>query len=120
MGARLNPRDSRSYDTYHMLGFANFGVKQYAEGIRWEARALNDKPEMVQPHLMLAICYVGANEIAKARAMFAAGQRLAPEYVKSRLEGTWAYARPEDIKRATTFLRIAAGLEDPSAAEALR
>ena len=48
---------------------------------------------------MLAICYVGANEIAKARAMFAAGQRLAQEYVKSRLEGTWAYTRPEDIKR---------------------
>src|SRR5262249_27101211 len=117
---RLNPRDSRSYDTYHMLGFANFGTKQYAEGIAWETRALNDKPEMVQPHLMLAICHVGANEIAKARAMFAAGQRLAPEYVKSRLEGTWAYARPEDIKRATTFFRIAAGLEDPGVAEALR
>jgi adenylate cyclase len=117
---RLNPRDSRSYDTYHMLGFANFGTKQYAEGVRWEARALNDKPEMVQPHLVLAICYVGAHEIAKARSMFAAGQWLAPEYVKSRLKGTWAYARPEDIKRATTFFRIAAGLEDPSAAGELR
>ena len=117
---RLNPSDPRSYEAYHMLGFANFGTKQYAEGIGWEARALNDKPEMIQPHLMLAICFVGANEIAKARTMFAAGQRLAPEYVKSRLEGTWAYTRPEDIKRATTFFRIAAGLEDPSAAEELR
>jgi adenylate cyclase len=117
---RLNPSDPRSYEAYHMLGFANFGRKQYAESIGWEARALNDKPEMIQPHLMLAICYVGANEIAKARAMFAAGQRLAPEYVKSRLEGTWAYTRPEDIKRATTFFRMAAGLEDPSAAEELR
>jgi adenylate cyclase len=117
---RLNPRDSRSYDIYHMLGFASFGAKQYAEGIGWEARALNDKPQMIQPHLMLAVCYVGANEIGKARAVFAAGQRLAPQYVRSRLEGTWAYARPEDIKRATTFLRIAAGLEDPSATEELR
>jgi adenylate cyclase len=117
---RLNPSDLRSYDTYHMLGFANFGAKQYADGIGWEARALNDKPEMVQPHLVLAICYVGANEIAKARAMLATAQKLAPEYVKSRLKGTWAYARPEVIKRATTFLRIAAGLEDPNAAEALR
>jgi hypothetical protein len=52
--------------------------------------------------------------------MFAAGQRLAPEYVKSRLEGTWWYARPEDRRRAITFFRIAAGLEDPTAAEALR
>jgi hypothetical protein len=95
-------------------------ARSSAMSIGWEARALNDKPEMIQPHLMLAICYVGANEIARARAMFAAGQRLAPEYVKSRLEGTWEYTRPEDIKRATTFFRIAAGLEDPSAAEPLR
>jgi tetratricopeptide (TPR) repeat protein len=117
---RLNPRDSRSYETYHLLGVASFGAKQYAEGIGWESRALNDKPEMRQPHLVLANCYVGANEIAKARAVFAEGQRRAPEYFKSRLEGTWWYARPEDRKRAITFFRIAAGLEDPSAADALR
>jgi adenylate cyclase len=117
---RLNPRDPRRYETYHLLGVASFGAKQYAEGIGWESRALNDKPEMRQPHLMLANCYVGANEIAKARAVFAEGQRRAPEYFKSRLEGTWWYARPEDRKRAITFFRIAAGLDDPSAADALR
>ena len=38
----------------------------------------------------------------------------------TRLKGTPAYARSEDRKRADTFLRIAAGLEDPSAAEVLR
>jgi tetratricopeptide (TPR) repeat protein len=117
---RRNPRDSRSYDTYHMLGFASFGAKQYAEGIGWELRALNDKPAMIQPHVTLAGCYVGANEIAKARAVFAAGQERAPDYFKDRLEGTSFYARPEDRKRAIAFFRIAAGLEDPSAADALR
>jgi hypothetical protein len=84
------------------------------------SRALNDKPEMIQPHVVLTVCLVGANEIAKARAVFAAGQRLAPEYFKSRLDGRWSYARPEDRKRAITFFRIAAGLEDPSAVDALR
>ena len=84
---RLNPRDSRSYETYHMLGFASFGAKQYAEGIGWALRALNDKPEMIQPYAMLATCYVGVNEIAKARAVFAEGQKHAPEFFKSRLEG---------------------------------
>jgi adenylate cyclase len=117
---RLNPRDSRSYETYHMLGFASFGAKQYAKGIGWELRALNDKPEMIQTHVTLANCYVGANEIAKARAVFAEGQRRGPEFFKSRLEGNSFFARPEDRKRGTTFLRIAAGLEDPSAADALR
>ena len=59
----------------------------------WASRALNDKPEMIQPHVVLANCYVGANEIAKARAVFAAGQRLAPEFFKSRLEGA-SFLRP--------------------------
>jgi adenylate cyclase len=117
---RLNPRDSRSHDTYHMLGFASFGAKQYAEGVSWELRALNDKPGMIQPLVTLALCYVGANDIAKARAAFAEGQRRAPEFFKSRLAGNSFRARPEDRKRALTFLRIAAGLEDPSAADALR
>ena len=117
---RLNPRDSRSHEIYHMLGFASFGAKQYAEGIGWELRALNDKPGMIQPHIKLVVCYVGADEIAKARDAFAEGKRRAPEYFKSRLEGNSVYARPEDRKRATTFFRIAAGLEDPSAADTLR
>jgi hypothetical protein len=51
---RLSPRDSRSYDTYHMLGVANFVGKQYSEGIRWALRAVNDKPEMFQPRFNLA------------------------------------------------------------------
>jgi tetratricopeptide (TPR) repeat protein len=117
---RLSPRDPRSYDIYHLLAFASFGAKQYAEGISWASRVLSDQPEMIQPHVTLTTCFVGANEIAKARAVFAAAQRLAPEYLKTRLEGKWMYARPEDRKRGHTFLRIAAGLEDPSAAEALR
>jgi adenylate cyclase len=117
---RLNPRDARSHDTYHMLGFASFGAKQYEKGVGWELRALHDKPGMIQPLATLALCYVGANDIAKARAAFAEGQRRAPGFFKSRLEGNSFLARPEDRKRGLTFLRIAAGLEDPSAANALR
>jgi tetratricopeptide (TPR) repeat protein len=118
---RLNPRDSRSYDIYHLLGVASFIGKQYSEGIRWALRALNDKPEMLQPRTNLVNCYVGANEIAKARAVFSEGQARAPDYFKGRLNtGTSMYARHEDNERANTFFGIAAGLEDPSAAEALR
>jgi hypothetical protein len=51
---------------------------------------------------------------------FAAGQKLAPKHFKVRLEGTSPYARPEDRARQRTFLRVAAGIEDPSAADALR
>jgi adenylate cyclase len=117
---RLNPRDSRSYTTFNVLAHASFSAKQYAEGIGWALRALRDRPQMIQAHTNLAVCLVGVGEIDKAKATFEMLQKLAPEYVRSRLEGTWAHGRSEDRRRATTFLRIAAGLEDPSSAAALR
>jgi adenylate cyclase len=117
---RLNPRDPRSRMTYTSMAAAGFAAKQYAEGIRWASRAINDMPTLAMPHISLTCCLVGAGEIDKAKAAFAAGQKLAPEYFKIRLEGTSQYARPEYRARQRTFLRIAAGLEHPSAAEALR
>jgi adenylate cyclase len=118
---RLNPhQQSQRHFTYNMLAHASFGGKQYVEGAGWASRALNEMPEYPPPHYNLAICLVGMGEIDKAKAAFTAGQRLAPEFFKIRLEGTPAYARSEDRKRAVTFLRIAAGLEDPSAAKSLR
>src|SRR5262245_5343565 len=116
----MNPRNARSYETYHLLGMANFVGKQYSEGIRWALRSINEKPAMHEPYSNLVRCYVGANDIAKARAAFAVAQALAPEAVKRSLEGSRLLGRPEDRKRSTTFFRIAAGLEDPGAAEALR
>ena len=59
--------------------------------------------------------------IDKAKAAFAAAQRLAPrDYFARRLEGASPYARPDDRNRQRIFMRIAAGLEDPSVADALR
>jgi len=118
---RLSPRDARSHMTFHMLSFASFGAKQYAEGVRWASQAIRDRPRMATSHLNLVTCLVGLREIGKAKAAFAAAQELAPPaYFESRLEGVSPYARPGDRERNQTFLRIAAGLEDPRAAEALR
>lgn len=117
---RLNPRASSSHVTYNLLAFAGFGARQYSEGIGWASRALNDRPGMLQPHLHLTNCLVGAGEIEKARAVFATGQRLGPDFFKARLNGTSLYAQPDDRRRFLTFLRIAAGIEDPRAAESLR
>jgi adenylate cyclase len=118
---RLSPRDLRSHATYSLLSFASFGAKRYAEGAAWASRALNDRPRMIQAHFNLAVCLVGAGDIARARAVFTDLRNLAPEFVQRRLrDGTAAYGRPEDRNRALTFLRIAAGLEDPGAADRLR
>jgi adenylate cyclase len=117
---RLNPHQSYSHMTYNLLALASFGAKQYVEGIGWASRALNDMPRLLYAHLHLTTCLIGTGEIDKARAAFAAGQRLGPKYFRSNLEGKSSLARPEDRTRQRTFLRIAASLEDPSAADALR
>jgi tetratricopeptide (TPR) repeat protein len=118
---RLNPRDARSHMTFHMLSFASFGARQYAEGVRWASQAIQDKPRMVTSHLNLVTCLVGMREIGKAKAAFTPAQALAPpDYFSRRLGDVSPYSRSEDRTRNETFLRIAAGLEDPSAAEALR
>ena len=73
---RLSPREPRRHGTYSLLAFASFGAKQYAEGIGWASRALNDRPRMVQAHFNLAICLVGAGDIDKATVVFAALRNL--------------------------------------------
>jgi TolB-like protein len=118
---RLNPRDPFSHITYTSLARASFVGKQYAKGIGWASRALNDRPKMIQGHINLAVCLVGIGEIDKAKATFEALQKVASaEWVRSRLEGSSEYGRPADRTRHRTFLRIAAGLDDPRAADALR
>jgi adenylate cyclase len=119
---RLNPRDSRSYMTYNVLANACFIAKRYADGIDWASRALRERPQMLGAHAYAVLNLVGLGEIGKAKAMFETLQKVASatEFLRRRLEGTSPFGRPEDRRRATTFLRIAAGLEDPSAAEALR
>jgi len=118
---RLNPRDSAIYDTYHHLAAACFLAQRYADGIDWASRVLRERPRMVVTHTDVVLDFIGLGEIGKAKAMFETLQEVAsPEYLRARLEGTWPFGRSEDRRRATTFLRIAAGLEDPSAADALR
>jgi len=117
---RLTPRDPYSYVTYNQLAFASFGAKLYAEGIDWAARALNEMPRLLTANCNRLHCLVGAGEIDKAKAAFNAAYGLAPEFFRVRLEGFSVLARPEDRQRQHIFLRVAAGLEDPSTADALR
>ena len=47
-------------------------------------------------------------------------RRISPRYLADRLGGFTLYKLPRDRERAVLFLRIAAGLEDPSAADKYR
>ncbi|MHB1201100.1 MAG: hypothetical protein ACYCZ6_16400, partial [Polaromonas sp.] len=72
------------------------------------------------PHLICAIGWVGVGEIGLAKAAFQTLQQMAPKLAQARLAGQWLSTNPDYLKRGHTFLRIAAGLEDPSAAGTLR
>jgi tetratricopeptide (TPR) repeat protein len=115
---RLSPRQPRNHEIYQILAYASFIAKRYTEGIDWALRSLNDTPTFSPTHHNLVTCLVGAGEIDKAKVAFAAGQKAA--YFRSRLDGVSASARLEDRRRQHIFFRIAAGLEDPSAADAVR
>lgn len=118
---RLNPRNPRSYTIYHDLGYACFIAKRYADGIDWASRALRERPSMPSSHFHVVLNLVGLGKIGEAKARFEALQRVASsEVLNGRLEGSWALGRSEDRRRATIFLRVAAGLEDPSAADEVR
>jgi adenylate cyclase len=117
---RANPRDPFAYNIHHILAFAHFTARDYEKGVQWAVLAASEAPSLAVIHHHLALCYVGAGEIAKAKTAFDNFRRLAPELAKARLEGVTILRRPEDRPRYTTFLRIAAGLEDPGVAERLR
>lgn len=117
---RANPRDPWAYSVHGVLAMACFLAKQYSRGLEWGSLAVSEAPKHPNSHQGVALCSVGLGEIEKAMASMDNLRRLAPEFVEARLNGLSILRKPEDRHRHTVFLRIAAGLEDPSAAERLR
>lgn len=117
---RLSPRDPSRGSFLVMLGFARFAGGNYDAAAEAAQAALREAPGSAVPHVVGAISWVGVGEIGLAKAAFQALQQIAPRLAEARLAGRWLSTNPSYLKRAHTFLRIAAGLEDPGAADALR
>ena len=71
-------------------------------------------------HAQLAMNLVGLAEFAKAATALQTARQSSPGFIQRALDGELVLRNPDQLRRATTFLRIAAGLEDPSAADVLR
>jgi len=117
---RLSPRDPSRYVYLNYLGWAHFAAANYEKGSEAAQRSIGEAPKMAAPHLCLVVSWIALAEFARAKTEFQVVRDLAPNLVEARLAVQWLSPVPEFRRRATTFLRIAAGLEDPSAAEALR
>jgi hypothetical protein len=70
--------------------------------------------------VLAAIAQVGAGDVAAGAATFAALNETAPALAAARLAGRWLSTNADYRTRAHTFLRVAAGLAPPEAADALR
>lgn len=117
---RMNPRDPARYLLFNLLAQANFLGKQYQTGLDWAVRSTSEMPKFISAHVHAALNYVGLGRITEAMHEVECAHRLAPEQLDLMLHGMLHCADPEHRQRATTFLRIAAGLESPAAAESLR
>ena len=117
---RNNPRDPIIFNAIAQLCLANFLAKDYKQGVKWGLRAVSEAPNLFNVQMFLALNHVGIGEIEKAKSAMEVARRLAPEAIQLRLDGYSPLRDPEHRKRWTAFLRVAAGLDDPSAADALR
>jgi len=116
---RLSPRDPLRPTVLLNLAMASGCARRYADGVNYATLGIREAPGFAPLYAHLAVNHVGLGEIAKARAALDEATRIAPGQVERSLAG-FMFRKPEHQRRGTTFLRIAAGLEDPTAADALR
>jgi TolB-like protein len=118
---RVNPRDPWLANGQAQLAFAYLAARDYAKALEWALLASKETPNLPLMQAYLVYAYVGLGDIQAARRAFEKLRELmSAELLASRLKGDSASPSPELRRRLTTFLRIAAGLEEPSAADALR
>jgi TolB-like protein len=117
---RVSPRDPQKHYVSILLAMACLCTGQYDEGAHYARQGLAEVPQHGVLHTYLAANLVGLGEISAARHALVDARRFGPGFVDRGLEGKFKFRNPDQLQRATTFLRIAAGLEDPSTAEALR
>ena len=117
---RISPRDPVRHAMHFQLARATFAIGQYASAVEYATLGISEAPLIPNSHRHLAMSLVGLGEFEKAKAALDEARRIAPGYVERGLAGNLGYGDPEQHRRGLTFLRIAAGLEEPSAAEALR
>ncbi len=117
---RLSPRDPVRGEMLCALGFAQFAMRDYA-GAAASAQAARLGMVNAAPPLVLgAIAQVGTGDLPAAAATFMLLNQTAPALAAARLAGRWLSTNPDYLTRAHTFLRVAAGLAPPEAADAVR
>ena len=117
---RLSPRDQNQYIMNTCRAAACFQLKDYAQALVYARWAVSEAPNFAISQTVLAMAAVGCGEIELAKNAFDVVRRLSPVYATRVLAMEPNYGLPEHRKRYHLACRIAAGLEDESAAALLR
>ena len=117
---RLSPRDPSQYLYNICRAGACDQMREHTQALEYAHLAAAAAPNSAVANLSQAVHLVVAGDFGAARDAFERARRINPEYVRVRLEGRSMFHRPEDVGRYMLAVRIAAGLEEPAAAEALR
>jgi adenylate cyclase len=117
---RINPRDPLAYNTYSEIARAHILAKDYAGGLEWAMRTRSAAPRYIHAHLLMAMLQVGLGDIEKAKLALDVAIEVAPELVRRRLEAEPPNGGGLARRQFRTLLRVAAGLDDPRAADPWR
>lgn len=120
LALRLSPRDFTRPIMCQNLALSYCLGKRYGEGVQAAQMAIDETPAMATTYGVLALNLVGKGEIESAKLALSKLRALSPGNLEMRLAKGWPAASAEDARRLTTFLRVAAGIEGESAAEAYR
>ena len=117
---RLSPRDPYYFDANLTLSYGYLLTGDYHSGVERARLGLADAPGVGLLHFFLALNLIGLGDVAAGKDAFVQAKLLAPGFVERALAGGSFNRKPEHRRRITAFVHIAAGLEDPSTADALR
>jgi adenylate cyclase len=118
---RVSPRDPMRPHILQQLVMATFHLGRYVDAIEQARQAIVESPGLPALHAFLAASLAALGQYEEAKAAFLVAQKAGPEYVARLVSGNvTGRDTAGSNRRITTFLRIAGGLEDPSAAKSLR
>jgi adenylate cyclase len=120
LALRLSPHDPLRYSLYLVLAMASCSLGRFEHGVACALLGLKEAPGQAMLHVYLAANYVGLKRLPEAKGALRAAELAGPAFVQRATDGELIYRDPVVLRRVTTFLRIAAGLEDPAAAATLR
>ncbi len=102
---RLDPHSPVIYQG--TLGWAYLLTRRYDEAIAMQKKVLSHNRNLVEPHLILTICYSELGREEEARAETAEVLRLRPNYSLEVIRQTWPVKDPAQLERLLAALRKA-------------